>query len=253
MFGSEDALIKIDMSEFYWSATTSRAWSARLPDTSASTRVASSRKRSAARATAWCAVLDTYFTVNSVFFDPDIFGRFLALVMVLLAAVLLYNRNQRDQLATIGVLAVLWAGLVLTLSRSSLGALLVGMATLAAIRWRVSRAVVMAVVVVAIGAIAVAVSPKTFGLNQGLNGASSGRAGLVSGGIDMFKSRPLWGDPASGVFVTEYRKRHPQLDDAGRVTHDRDHDRRRAGPDRRARLHRTRPRLARRPAARHSG
>ena len=28
----------------------------------------------------------TYFTVNSVFFDPDIFGRFLALVMILVAA-----------------------------------------------------------------------------------------------------------------------------------------------------------------------
>jgi putative inorganic carbon (HCO3(-)) transporter len=152
--------------------------------------------------------LHTYFTVNSVFFDPDIFGRFLALVMVLLAAVLLYDRNQREQLATVGVLAVLWAGLVLTLSRSSLGALLVGLATLAAIRWRVSRAVITAVVVVAIGAAAVAVSPKTFGLNQGLNGASSGRAGLVSGGIDMFKSRPLWGY-GSGAFVTEYRKRHP--------------------------------------------
>ena len=27
----------------------------------------------------------TYFTVNSVFFDPDIFGRFLALVMIVLA------------------------------------------------------------------------------------------------------------------------------------------------------------------------
>src|SRR6185437_16134493 len=152
--------------------------------------------------------LHTYFTVNSVFFDPDIFGRFLALVIVLLAAVLLYDRNQREQLATTGLLAVLWAGLVLTLSRSSLGALLVGLATLAAIRWRVSRAVVVAVVVVAIGGIAVAVSPKTFGLNQGLNGASSGRAGLVSGGLDMFKARPLWGY-GSGAFVTEYRKRHP--------------------------------------------
>jgi putative inorganic carbon (hco3(-)) transporter len=152
--------------------------------------------------------LHTYFTVNSVFFDPDIFGRFLALVMILLAAVLLYDRNQREQLVTIGVLAVLWAGLVLTLSRSSLGALLVGLATLAAVRWRVSRAVVVAVVVIAIGAIAVAVSPKTFGLNQGLNGASSGRAGLVSGGIHMFESRPLWGY-GSGAFVTEYRRRHP--------------------------------------------
>ena len=62
-----------------------------------------------------------------MFFDPDIFGRFLALVMVLLAAVLLYDRDQREQLIAVGVLAVLWAGLVLTLSRSSLGALLVGL------------------------------------------------------------------------------------------------------------------------------
>src|SRR5204863_7521602 len=65
--------------------------------------------------------LHTYFTVNSVFFDPDIFGRFLALVMVLLAVVLLYDRPRRDQLAAGLALAVLWAGLVLTLSRSSLG------------------------------------------------------------------------------------------------------------------------------------
>ncbi len=152
--------------------------------------------------------LHTYFTVNSVFFDPDIFGRFLALVMILLAALLLYSRRSRDQLMSTGVLAVLWVGLLLTLSRSSLGALLVGLATLAALRWRVSRAVLVAVAVVAIGAAAVAVAPRTFGLNQGLNGASSGRAGLVSGGIHMFGSRPVWGY-GSGAFVTEYRARHP--------------------------------------------
>jgi len=153
--------------------------------------------------------LHTYFTVNSVFFDPDIFGRFLALVMILLAAVLLYSRRRRDQLMSTGILAVLWAGLVLTLSRSSLAALLVGLGTLAALRWRVSRAVLVAVAVVAIGVAVVAISPKTFGLNQGLNGASSGRAGLVSGGIDMFGSRPIWGY-GSGAFVTEYRARHPR-------------------------------------------
>jgi putative inorganic carbon (hco3(-)) transporter len=150
----------------------------------------------------------TYFTVNSVFFDPDIFGRFLALVMILLAAVLLYSRRQREQLEATVVLAILWGGLVLTLSRSSLGALLVGLATLAAVRWNASRAIVAAVVVVALGAAAVAISPSTFGLNQGLNGASAGRAGLVSGGIDLFGQRPLWGY-GSGAFVTQYRKQHP--------------------------------------------
>jgi O-antigen ligase len=54
----------------------------------------------------------------------------------------------------------------------------------------------------------VAISPKTFGLNQGLNGASSGRAGLVSGGFDLFRARPLWGY-GSGSFVHEYRAHHP--------------------------------------------
>jgi O-antigen ligase len=155
----------------------------------------------------------TYFTVNSVFLDPDIFGRFLALVMILLAAVLLYTRRVREQVGATVILAILWGGLVLTLSRSSLGALLVGLGTLAALRWNASRALVVAVCVLVLGGAAVAISPKTFGLNQGLNGASSGRAGLVTGGVDLFADRPVWGY-GSGSFVFEYRKHHnggPQM------------------------------------------
>ena len=150
----------------------------------------------------------TYFAINSVFFDPDIFGRFLVLVMILLASVLLYDRSQRDQLLSVGALAVLWGGLVLTLSRSSLGALLVGLAILGAMRWRARPALLAAIAVVALGAAAVAISPKTFGLNQGLNGASSGRAGLVSGGLQLFGDRPLWGY-GSGSFETEYQRFNP--------------------------------------------
>ena len=71
--------------------------------------------------------LHAYFTVNSVFFDPNIFGRFLALVMILLASVILYARRQRTVLVTGAVLAILWVALLLTLSRSAIGALLVGL------------------------------------------------------------------------------------------------------------------------------
>ena len=150
----------------------------------------------------------TYFAINSVFFDADIFGRFLALVMILLVAVLVYTRRQRLQPTIVVVLAILWAALVLTLSRSSLSALLVGLGIIAALRWSVSRTLVLAAVVVALGAAAVAISPTTFGLNQGLNGASSGRAGLVSSGLTMFEHRPLWGY-GSGAFVHEYRRQNP--------------------------------------------
>jgi putative inorganic carbon (HCO3(-)) transporter len=151
--------------------------------------------------------LHTYFTVNSVFFDPDIFGRFLALAMILLASLLLYPRSRREHLGVIGALAVLWACLVLTLSRSSLGALLVGLAVLAALRYKPSRAIVVAVVVIGVGAAAIAATPTTFGLNQGINGASSGRGGLVSGGLSLFADRPLWGY-GSASFVKEYRRHH---------------------------------------------
>jgi O-antigen ligase len=97
---------------------------------------------------------------------------------------------------------------VLTLSRSSLAALLVGLGTLAALRWRASRVLIIGAAVVVIGAAAIAITPKTFGLNQGLNNASSGRADLVSGGISMFGQRPIWGY-GSGSFVVQYRRRHP--------------------------------------------
>jgi putative inorganic carbon (HCO3(-)) transporter len=145
----------------------------------------------------------TYFAINSVFLDADIFGRFLALVMILLAAVLIYSARLRTQLLAGAALAVLWAGLVLTLSRSSLAALLVGLGVLGAMRWRARPILLLTVAVAAAGVVALAVSPSTFGLNQGLNGASSGRAGLVGGGARLFADRPLWGY-GSGSFSTEY-------------------------------------------------
>jgi putative inorganic carbon (HCO3(-)) transporter len=149
-----------------------------------------------------------YFTVNSVFFDPDIFGRFLAIVMILTAAVLIYRRRSGEVITSAVVLAILWGCLVLTLSRSSLGALLVGLAVLAAFRWNATRLVLGALAAaLLIGGLALAITPSTFGLNQGLNGASSGRASLISGGARMFADRPLTGY-GSGSFEAEYAKRH---------------------------------------------
>ena len=153
--------------------------------------------------------IHSYFVVNSVFYDSNIFGRYMALVMVLLVALLLYDRRPRLLIGVTVTLAIVWGGLVLALSRSSLLALLAGMGTLAAVRWHAGKRVlgVTAVVVVA-GAIALAASPTTFGLNQGLNGASSGRANLVTGGLSMFAGRPVWGY-GSGSFGTEYHRRYP--------------------------------------------
>jgi hypothetical protein len=61
----------------------------------------------------------SYFRVNSLFFDPNIYGRFLATVIVLLVAVMLWTERRRVVLLAGAAVALLFGGLVLTLSQSS--------------------------------------------------------------------------------------------------------------------------------------
>lgn len=151
--------------------------------------------------------LHEYFTVNSVFFDPNIFGRYLALVMLLVTTVLLYDRRTRVQLGSVLTLAILWTCLVFTLSRSSLVALAVGLAILAAFRWKARPVIYLGVVAVIVGAVVLVTHPSRFGL-QNFNVATSGRANLISGGIQLFGNRPVFGY-GSGSFTTEYKAHFP--------------------------------------------
>jgi O-antigen ligase len=153
---------------------------------------------------------DNYFRVNSVFFDPSVYGRFLALVMIAVTTAVLWGRR-RDVLAGAAVLAWLLAGLVTSFSQSSIAALLLGLAVLAAWRWDVRRTLGGAAVLLALGAAVLLLAPS--GLHFGLKGstgstsnATSGRANLISGGLKLFGQRPLEGY-GSGSFETEY-KRH---------------------------------------------
>ena len=79
--------------------------------------------------------VEEYFRVNSLFFDPNIYGRFLALVMLGLASVLLWAKRPRSLALTIVALVVLWGGLLTTLSQSSFAALLLGLLVLAWLRF----------------------------------------------------------------------------------------------------------------------
>ena len=108
--------------------------------------------------------LKPYFRVNSLFFDPNVYGRFLALVMVVLAGVLLWAPARRDVTRVAVALALLWAALVLTLSESSFAALLVGLAVLAALRWRPWPVVAVCGVLVAAAVAVVVLAPGAIGL-----------------------------------------------------------------------------------------
>jgi len=150
---------------------------------------------------------EQYFRVNSLFFDPNIYGRFLAVVMLCLAGVLLWSRRPRLVALTVLGLAVLWGGLVLTLSQSSFAGLLCGLLLLGALRFS-WRAVVPALAALAVaGLIVILVFPSVVRLDLGntarLDDATSGRYALIHGGLELAKERPLlgWG---AGSFAVEY-------------------------------------------------
>ncbi|MCP9491639.1 MAG: O-antigen ligase family protein [Solirubrobacteraceae bacterium MAG38_C4-C5] len=152
--------------------------------------------------------VEEYFRINSLFFDPNIFGRFLAVVMLGVAAAVLWTTRRRIALAGVAVLAVLWGGLVLTLSQSSFVGLLVGLAVLAALRWGWRRALPVALAFVVAGVGFVVLAPQVLRLDLGstaaLDNATSGRYDLVSGGVELAVREPLTG-LGSGAFEREYR------------------------------------------------
>src|SRR3954470_9313362 len=154
--------------------------------------------------------VEEYFRVNSLFFDPNIYGRFLALVMIGLASVLLWARRPRSLLLAIGALVVLWGGLLTTLSQSSFAALLLGLAVLAWLRFGARFVIAPVIAAAAVAAVLIFAFPSALHINTGdsksLNNATSGRFDLMDGGLSLAREKPLLGYGA-GSFQDEYRRR----------------------------------------------
>ena len=180
---------------------------------------------------------ESYFRVNSVFWDPNVYGRFLVLVILAVTALMLWSARARVALASAVVLAVLWAGLVLTFSQSSFAALLAGLAVLAALRWDVRRAAAAAAAALLLGGAFAVLFQDTLkidlGSSGGLNNVTSGRADLIGGGVELFAKRPLQGY-GSGLLRPRLPARAQGEPAAGRVgvAHDAGDRGGRTGPDR---------------------
>ena len=161
----------------------------------------------------------TYFRVNSVFWDPNVYGRYLALVTTIATAAMLWARTRQAFWLLTALIAVLWIGLVPTYSQSSFLALLAGLAVLAGIRWNL-RWTLAAVAVGLVGAVLVVLLVGGSGriTSDRLNVDLSGRGSLVSGGVDLFAEKPVQGY-GSGSFQAAYRDHRENKDAPVTVSH----------------------------------
>jgi len=156
-------------------------------------------------------IFDALFRVNSVFFDPSIYGRFLVIALVAGAVLIVRGGpSLRLGLATLAFIAVVWLGLLISFSQSSFAALLVAVLALSAVAWRWKSLFALAAVLVVVAAVA-ATQPRLMHAlrrhtTSGLNHATSGRATLIAVGIKIAKANPSHGVGLGG-FEHAYSKR----------------------------------------------
>jgi O-antigen ligase len=136
----------------------------------------------------------SFYRVNSLFFDPSLFGRFQALaILTLVGALLLGGRVPRTALLVLAS-AVVFVGLALSYSQSSLLALDIGLVVLAGVVWR-GRAVVGFAALAALVLLASLAVPTTRHkiFHTSLSNITSNRSSILSKGIDAFRRHPFAG------------------------------------------------------------
>ena len=107
-------------------------------------------------------VSNTYealFRVNSVFYDPSIYGRFLVVALIPTVVLIIRGRSVREGVAALAFAVIAWVGLLISFSQSSFAALLVAVFVASAVVWRWKALLILAAAVVLLVA-AVAASPR---------------------------------------------------------------------------------------------
>jgi O-antigen ligase len=151
-----------------------------------------------------------FYRVNSVFYDPSVYGRFLVVAILAALVIALYDRNRDAAYGAAAAIVVIWVGLLFSFSQSSFAALIVGTAVVAAFRWRWRAIAALGVVALLIAAVALGTPHIRHSLlresGSGLNKASSGRAKLVTQGVRIAIANPILGVGVGG-FKRAYAER----------------------------------------------
>jgi putative inorganic carbon (HCO3(-)) transporter len=155
-----------------------------------------------------------FFRVNSVFWDPSIYGRFLVVAMIPSVVLIVRGRSMRVAWIAAAALLVTWFGLLISFSQSSFAALVVAVICIAFVAWRWRALLAVGLAVVVLGGLAVAQPTVRRSIQHhttsGLNSASSGRYSLVANGIRIAVAHPVRGVGVGG-FEHAYARRVTRL------------------------------------------
>ena len=146
-----------------------------------------------------------FYRVNSLFWDPSIYGRFLV-VAILVALVSVLYGARRDSIVAAAVVVALWVGLVFSFSQSSFVALVAGVFGAIALSWERRSVVALAAAVVALLAAGFVVPSVRAEILDNTDRATGNRSSLVTEGIRIAAHNPL-GGVGLGGFKSAYGER----------------------------------------------
>ena len=152
-----------------------------------------------------------FFRVNSVFWDPSVYGRYLTVaILASLAGILLGGVRGSRVAGLYAVVVATWLGLLISFSQSSFVALAAGIVVAVAVAWGRRTTLVLVALGAATAVVLLAVPQVRDELvgksRSGVNRITSGRANLVGQGIRITLDHPLVGVGAGG-FSHEYARR----------------------------------------------
>jgi O-antigen ligase len=155
----------------------------------------------------------SFYRVNSLFWDPSIYGRFLVVSILVALAVLLFGPWRQYDLWLCLLIVVLWVGLFFSFSQSSFASLIVGVVVAGILGWRRHAFAVVGATAVLLMLVGVGPPPRstdspslTAAAETGLNRATRGRFELVRNGLRIAVDHPVIGVGVGG-FTKAYRER----------------------------------------------
>jgi hypothetical protein len=146
-----------------------------------------------------------FYRVNSVFYDPSIYGRFLAIAILASVAILLWRRIDPLWATAVALtIAITWAGLLPSFSQSSFLALIAALFIALIAVWRKRSLGLVAIAAVVL--VAAAIASPAIRHKASLSHVTSGRSTLVSHGLKVGLHHPV-----AGVGVGGFRRAYADL------------------------------------------